>query len=80
VTVVKLRRNFGQTAGSPRVFDHARGETSLRWTATCSMDPSDIPVFIEKIAEGYDIVSGWRQAAYRQSVAASHSFPALRTG
>src|ERR1700741_4934361 len=61
VTVVKLRRNFGQTAGLAAGFDHARGEYIIAMDGDLQHDPSDIPVFIEKIGEGYDIVSGWRK-------------------
>jgi glycosyltransferase involved in cell wall biosynthesis len=61
VTVVKLRRNFGQTAGLAAGFDHARGEYIIAMDGDLQHDPSDIPLFLEKIAEGYDIVSGWRR-------------------
>jgi len=61
VTVVKLRRNFGQTAGLAAGFDHARGEYIIAMDGDLQHDPSDIPMFLEKIAEGYDIVSGWRK-------------------
>jgi glycosyltransferase involved in cell wall biosynthesis len=61
VTVVKLRRNFGQTAGLAAGFDHARGEYIIAMDGDLQHDPADIPMFIEKISEGYDIVSGWRK-------------------
>jgi glycosyltransferase involved in cell wall biosynthesis len=61
VTVVKLRRNFGQTAGLAAGFDHARGEYVIAMDGDLQHDPADIPMFLEKIAEGYDIVSGWRK-------------------
>ena len=61
VTVVKLRRNFGQTAGLAAGFDHARGEYIIAMDGDLQHDPADIPVFLEKIAAGYDIVSGWRK-------------------
>ena len=61
VTVVKLRRNFGQTAGLSAGFDHARGEYIIAMDGDLQHDPADIPLFLEKIAEGYDIVSGWRR-------------------
>jgi len=60
VTVVKLRRNFGQTAGLAAGFDHARGEYIIAMDGDLQHDPADIPVFLERIAAGYDIVSGWR--------------------
>ena len=61
VTVVKLRRNFGQTAGLAAGFDHARGEYIIAMDGDLQHDPNDIPLFLEKIAAGYDIVSGWRR-------------------
>ena len=61
ITVVKLRRNFGQTAGLAAGFDHARGEYIIAMDGDLQHDPADIPIFLEKIREGYDIVSGWRK-------------------
>jgi glycosyltransferase involved in cell wall biosynthesis len=61
VTVVKLRRNFGQTAGLAAGFDHARGEYIIAMDGDLQHDPADIPKFVEKIHEGFDIVSGWRK-------------------
>jgi glycosyltransferase involved in cell wall biosynthesis len=61
VTVVRLRRNFGQTPALAAGFDHARGEYVIAMDGDLQHDPADIPVFLEKIAEGYDIVSGWRK-------------------
>src|SRR5947209_16542986 len=61
VIVVKLRRNFGQTAGLAAGFDHARGEYIIAMDGDLQHEPADIPLFLEKISEGYDIVSGWRK-------------------
>src|SRR5213593_4477234 len=61
ITVVRLRRNFGQTAGLAAGFDHARGEYIIAMDGDLQHDPADIPMFLEKIAAGYDIVSGWRK-------------------
>jgi glycosyltransferase involved in cell wall biosynthesis len=61
VTVVKLRRNFGQTSALAAGFDHARGEYIIAMDGDLQHDPADIPIFLEKISEGYDIVSGWRK-------------------
>jgi glycosyltransferase involved in cell wall biosynthesis len=61
VTVIKLRRNFGQTSALAAGFDHARGEYVIAMDGDLQHDPSDIPNFIQKIDEGYDIVSGWRK-------------------
>src|SRR5271156_550586 len=59
VTVVRLRRNFGQTSALAAGFDHTRGEYIIAMDGDLQHDPADIPLFLEKIAEGYDIVSGW---------------------
>ena len=59
--VIALRRNFGQTAGLAAGFDHARGEYIIAMDGDLQHDPNDIPIFLEKIAAGYDIVSGWRK-------------------
>ena len=61
VLVIKLRRNFGQTSALAAGFDHASGEFILAMDGDLQHDPSDIPNFIEKLAEGYDVVSGWRK-------------------
>ena len=61
VVVIKLRRNFGQTAGLAAGFDHAHGEYVIAMDGDLQHDPADIPLFLEKLAEGYDIVSGWRK-------------------
>src|SRR6201997_4475898 len=61
VTVVKLRRNFGQTPALAAGFDHARGDYVIAMDGDLQHDPADIPMFLEKISEGYDIVSGWRK-------------------
>ncbi len=61
VVVVKLRRNFGQTSALAAGFDHASGEYVIAMDGDLQHDPADIPHFLEKLAEGYDIVSGWRK-------------------
>jgi len=61
ITVVRLRRNFGQTSALAAGFDHARGEYLNANDCDLKRDPADIPLFLEKISEGYDIVSGWRK-------------------
>jgi glycosyltransferase involved in cell wall biosynthesis len=61
VTVVKLRRNFGQTSALAAGFDHARGDYIIAMDGDLQHDPADIPLFLEKISEGYDIISGWRK-------------------
>jgi glycosyltransferase involved in cell wall biosynthesis len=62
VVGIRLRRNFGQTAGLAAGFDRARGEIIIALDGDQQHRPEDIPRFIEKIEEGgYDVVSGWRQ-------------------
>ena len=61
VVVVKLRRNFGQTSALAAGFDHAQGEFVIAMDGDLQHDPAEIPKFVEKLNEGYDIVSGWRE-------------------
>ena len=63
VLVVRLRRNFGQTAALKAGFDHSQGEIIISMDGDLQHDPAEIPPFIEKMKEGYDIVSGWRVRA-----------------
>ena len=60
VLVVKLRRNFGQTSALAAGFDHATGEFILAMDGDLQHDPDEIPSFLAKLEEGYDVVSGWR--------------------
>ena len=61
VVVVQLRRNFGQTAALAAGFDYARGEVIVSMDGDFQHDPADLPLLIERIHQGYDIVSGWRK-------------------
>jgi len=61
VLVVKLRRNFGQTSALAAGFDHSSGEFIFAMDGDLQHDPNEIPSFIEKLEEGYDVVSGWRK-------------------
>ena len=60
VTGVSFRRNFGQTAAIEAGIDHAEGDVIVIMDADLQNDPADIPMMLEKIKEGYDLVSGWR--------------------
>src|SRR6201997_446005 len=60
VTVVRLRRNFGQTGALAAGFAHSTGDYVIAMDGDLQHDPAEIPGFLEKIEEGYDIVSGWR--------------------
>ncbi|GAP05281.1 MAG TPA: glycosyltransferase [Anaerolinea thermolimosa] len=61
VRIIALRRNFGQTAAIAAGIDHASGDVVVLMDADLQNDPADIPRMLEKIAEGYDVVSGWRK-------------------
>lgn len=60
-TIIRFRRNFGQTAGFAAGFAQARGDVVITMDADLQNDPMDIPLLMAKIDEGYDIVSGWRK-------------------
>ncbi|SDF35760.1 glycosyltransferase family 2 protein [Terriglobus roseus] len=60
VLVIKLRRNFGQTSALAAGFDNAQGDFVLAMDGDLQHDPSEIPNFLAKLEEGYDVVSGWR--------------------
>jgi glycosyltransferase involved in cell wall biosynthesis len=60
VNVVRLRRNFGQTPALKAGFDFARGDVVISMDGDMQHDPEEIPRFLEKIEEGFDLVSGWR--------------------
>lgn len=57
---IKFRRNFGQTAALSAGFHHAKGDVIITMDSDLQNDPADIPRLLEKINEGYDVVSGWR--------------------
>jgi glycosyltransferase involved in cell wall biosynthesis len=59
--IICLRRNFGQTAALAAGFDYASGEIIVTMDGDLQNDPQDIPRLLEKIQEGYDVVSGWRK-------------------
>ncbi len=58
---VLLRRNYGQTAAMSAGFDRATGRAIVTLDGDLQNDPADIPVLLEKLNEGYDLVSGWRK-------------------
>jgi glycosyltransferase involved in cell wall biosynthesis len=61
VKLVQFRRNYGQTAAMAAGFDYARGEILIPMDGDLQNDPADIARLLEKIDEGYDVVSGWRR-------------------
>jgi len=66
VRVIRFRRNFGQTAAFSAGFDYARGDLVITMDADLQNDPADIPRLLDKLDEGYDIVSGWRVKRWRE--------------
>ena len=59
--LIKLRRNFGQTAAMAAGFDYASGDIVIPIDGDLQNDPADIPQLLDRLADGYDVVSGWRQ-------------------
>lgn len=58
--LIAFRKNFGQTAAFDAGFKEAKGEIIITLDGDLQNDPADIPLLLEKMAEGYDVVSGWR--------------------
>jgi len=71
--VVNLRRNYGQTAAMMAGIDYARGEIIVPMDGDLQNDPADVKRLIEKLDEGYEVVSGWRKE--RQDAALRRNFP-----
>ncbi|HSP10395.1 MAG TPA: glycosyltransferase [Candidatus Dormibacteraeota bacterium] len=67
VRVVSFRRNFGQTAAVQAGIDNSRGDVLIFMDGDMQNDPHDIPRLLEKIDEGYDVVSGWRRDRHDDS-------------
>lgn len=59
--VIRLRRNFGQTAALSAGFHEAKGDVIIAMDGDLQHAPEDIPALLRKIDEGYDIASGWRK-------------------
>jgi len=68
VRVIRFRRNFGQTAALSAGFEHARGKIIIAIDADLQNDPADIPGIIDKLNEGYDVVSGWRKKRHDNAI------------
>lgn len=73
IRTLRLRRNFGQTAAISAGIDAARGDVIVTIDADLQNDPADIPKLLAKMAEGYDVVSGWR--AHRKDAFLSRTLP-----
>ncbi|MFC1798233.1 glycosyltransferase family 2 protein [Thermodesulfobacteriota bacterium] len=61
IKVIHFRRNSGQTTALQAGFDHARGDIIVPMDGDLQNDPADIPKLLDKIEEGFDVVSGWRK-------------------
>lgn len=75
VSVIKFRKNYGQTAAFAAGFKFAQGEIVITMDADLQNDPKDIPRLLEKMSEGYDLVSGWRKD--RQDKTLSRKLPSF---
>lgn len=75
VRLIKLNRNFGQTAAISAGFDYAEGEFIVPMDGDLQNDPADIPKLLSKLNEGYDVVSGWRKN--RRDKTISRKLPSL---
>jgi glycosyltransferase involved in cell wall biosynthesis len=73
LVAVLLRKNYGQTAAMAAGFDAACGEVIVSLDGDLQNDPSDIPMLLSKLREGYDLVSGWRHQ--RQDAAIQRKLP-----
>ena len=61
LVLIRFRRNYGQTAAMSAGFDAAAGEVVVTLDADLQNDPGDIPLLLERIDQGFDVVSGWRK-------------------
>jgi len=73
VKVIEFARNFGQTAAMAAGMDYATGDVIITMDGDLQNDPEDIPRLLEKMKEGYDVVSGWRKN--RKDAAVSRKLP-----
>jgi len=60
--IIKFRRNFGQTQAMQAGIDYSGGDIIITMDGDLQNDPEDIPRLLQKMAEGYDVVSGWRKS------------------
>ena len=73
VSVIKLRGNFGKSTALQVGFDHAKGSIIFTLDADLQDNPAEIPYFLNKLNEGYDLVSGWKKV--RKDPSFSKVFP-----
>ncbi len=60
LSVISLRKNYGQTAAMSAGFDNSKGEIIITLDGDLQNDPNDIPTLISEINDGYDLICGWR--------------------
>lgn len=75
IRIIRFTKNFGQTAAMSAGFDHANGGIIITMDGDLQNDPRDIPLLLERIEEGYDVVSGWR--VNRQDGLVSRKIPSI---
>lgn len=75
VKVIRLRKNFGQTAAMTAGFAYAKGEVIISMDGDLQNDPADIPKLLAKLEEGFDVVCGWRE--HRQDRLLSRRVPSV---
>ena len=75
VRVISFRRNFGQTPAIAAGLDYSQGDIIVLLDADLQNDPRDIPMLLEKLDEGYDLVSGWRKQ--RKDNVLTRNFPSM---
>ena len=73
--LIRFRRNFGQTAAMSAGFQHSRGDVVVTLDADMQNDPADIPKLLERVKQGFDVVSGWRKN--RQDRALDRRLPSI---
>ena len=75
IHVIRLRRNYGQTAAMMAGIQHSTGDVIVPMDADGQNDPRDIPLMLAKLEEGFDVVSGWRRE--REDKALSRRLPSV---
>lgn len=67
VRIIKLRGNFGKSTALQVGFDHAKGDIIFTLDADLQDNPKEIPAFLQKLDEGYDLISGWKKTRHDPS-------------
>lgn len=68
VKTIRFTRNYGQTPALAAGFDHAKGDVVVAMDGDLQFHPEDLPCVVDKLAEGYDLVSGWRDRSHDPTV------------